>query len=440
MTKRPAKTTETTTTETKTAPSPLDAAIAQTEKRMAYVPKGETDEITLTIGTVREFLAVKTSSGKSPSQQDIVKFMMMCKSRGLNPWVGDAYLIGYDGNNGPVFSLITAVQALYKRAEINRNYDGIQSGVIVRDKESRKVTHRKGDYYDLEIEDLVGGWAKVYRKDRKKPDSDSLNLRVYDTKRSQWKKDPAGMICKVAESSALRKAFPSEVGGLYIQAELQAELDNSAADLPTASATAAADPDAPAVDLAAQMEGLPDAKPEKKKKPAKKEEGLGDAEIKTELESLGMTEDDYDIDAVCQSMIGFPRSEVRKLLQGIQSRKHPNWEQFVYEDEEAAEAEVAEVAETPAPADRPYDKEPEPEPGLPPGILDLSAAAQDIYSRIVTYKRPSDIARYYTQVKDLDFPMSESKHFRKWAHDKIMDLTDGQKTLADYLVDAPASD
>ncbi len=187
-------------------------------KVISYVPLGGKNTVELTMGMVKKFLCVPTRNGNIATDSDIVKFMMLCKARELDPWVGDAYLVGYDSNDGPVFSLITAAQALLKRAEISPEYNGMQSGVVVADKEN-VVTYRDGDLV-LDGETLVGGWARCHRKDREYPSFDALKLSTFTTGKSRWNKDPAGMIVKCAEASALRKAFPTQLGGLYSNEEM----------------------------------------------------------------------------------------------------------------------------------------------------------------------------------------------------------------------------
>lgn len=186
-------------------------------KSVSFTPLGSEESIELTVAQVKNFLTTPTKSGKMPSNADFVKFMMLCKARKLNPWEGDAYLTGYDMDSGPQFNLITAVQALFKRAEMCDEFDGIQAGVcVVKD---GQVTEREGALISVG-ETLVGGWARCHRKDRRIPFYQSVSLSVYDTKYSRWKKDPAGMIQKVAKSAVLREAFPNHLGGMYIREEM----------------------------------------------------------------------------------------------------------------------------------------------------------------------------------------------------------------------------
>lgn len=124
-----------------------------------------------------------------------------------------------DGKDGPVFSLITAFQAVLKRAELSQQFDGIEGGVIVRGKDG--LHERPGELL-LDGESLVGAWARCYRKDQRVPHYVSVNRRMYDKGRSLWKEDPAAMLVKCAKAKAMREAFPSELGGLVVEGEFSA--------------------------------------------------------------------------------------------------------------------------------------------------------------------------------------------------------------------------
>ncbi len=200
------------------------------DREVEYVPFLAKDPIKLTARMVLRFLCVKTKAGHVCSEDQAVKFVMLCKARGLNPWEGDAYLVGYDSQKyGPQFSLITAHQAFLKRAEVHQEYDGMESGVIVRrthvDAESgecrQQTLELEGDFYETGDE-VIGGWAKVHFKTRKHPSYKRLRRETFDTGYSRWEKDPAGMIVKCAEADALRSAFPNSLGGMYLEGEMPA--------------------------------------------------------------------------------------------------------------------------------------------------------------------------------------------------------------------------
>jgi phage recombination protein Bet len=182
----------------------------------SFVPFGAKEEIGLTVATIRTFIAGKTKKGYAPSDVQCLKFIMLCKARALNPWEGDAFLVGYDNEKeGPTFSLITAHQAFLKRAEGHPSYDGMESGVIVLNKDGDEE-ERQGDFL-REGERLLGGWAKVHRKDRKVPKYERVELKVYYKDNPFWKRDPAGMIVKTAESHSLSGSFPNTLGGMVLE-------------------------------------------------------------------------------------------------------------------------------------------------------------------------------------------------------------------------------
>lgn len=203
----------------------LPAAPKKTKEDVVvkYAPLGAVEELELKFEYVEKFLVEPTKTGKMPSRADIIKFMMLCKARQLNPWEGDAFLLGYDTDGGAKFSLITAVQAFLKRAELHPEFDGIVSGIIVA--RGSEIIEREGSFYMPGDEVIVGGWAKAYRKDRKTVFYASVPLHVYSTGRSRWKVDPGGMIQKVAKSAALRDMFPNQLAQLYLREEFDATVE-----------------------------------------------------------------------------------------------------------------------------------------------------------------------------------------------------------------------
>jgi phage recombination protein Bet len=194
-----------------------EAVIKNEDKGVEFIPHGSQDKVKLTIAMVRNLIAVKTKSGKTCSDQDAIKFVAMCQARRLNPFEGDAFLIGYDGKDGPTFSLITAHQAFLKRAETNVEYDGMKSGIIV--EQDGEMKDLEGDFY-TENQKVVGGWATVYFKNRKQPMHKRIRLKRFQKSFGVWADDSAGMICKCAEADALRSSFPTLLGGLYLKEEL----------------------------------------------------------------------------------------------------------------------------------------------------------------------------------------------------------------------------
>jgi phage recombination protein Bet len=209
----------------------MSTAIQTTEdKPMSFVPYGGADAIKLSVAIIQNLIAVPTKSGKTCSKRDAIKFMMLCQARRLNPFEGDCFLVGYDGKNGPEFSLITAHQAFLKRAEIHPEYDGMRSGIIIlKDEESGLTEDVEGDFH-LPNQTVVGGWATVYFKSRKHPTTRRIRMARFNKGFAQWQVDAAGMIVKCAEADALRSSFPTMLGGLYMQDEVALDVKSSKAD------------------------------------------------------------------------------------------------------------------------------------------------------------------------------------------------------------------
>lgn len=171
------------------------------------------------------FTDVKNYLCDKASDTDCKIFLETCKAYHLNPFTKDAYLIKYSDNDPA--TIVLGKNCYLKLAESNPNYDGFEAGIIVLNAKSGDIIQREGALaYDGE--DLLGGWAKVYRKDRSRPSYSEVKLSEYDTHKSLWS-DNGGkkstMIRKVAISQAMREAFPTTFGSLYDESEVSVHVD-----------------------------------------------------------------------------------------------------------------------------------------------------------------------------------------------------------------------
>ena len=140
-------------------------------------------------------------------------FLETCRQYKLNPFTKEAHLIHYDNNSDATASSIVLGKACYMQmAERHPQYDGFEAGVIVM--ANGQLFNREGAVV-YEGEELLGGWARVYRKDRSRPYYEEVPLKEYDKGQSKWKEAPATMIRKVALVHALREAFPTNIQGMY---------------------------------------------------------------------------------------------------------------------------------------------------------------------------------------------------------------------------------
>lgn len=197
--------------------APKRAAAAKNKaQEVVYEANGK--KLTLTPGMVKKYLV--SGDADRVTDQEIVTFMQMCANAGLDPWLREAYCIKY--GNEPA-TMVTGKEAFQKRADADPNFDGQEAGIVVLDPDGI-LQHREGALL-LEGETLVGGWAKVWRKDRTHPSTVECSLSEYIGRKKdgqpnrQWSGKPATMIRKVALVQALREAFPARLGGLYASEE-----------------------------------------------------------------------------------------------------------------------------------------------------------------------------------------------------------------------------
>lgn len=190
--------------------------------------------MTVTFDDVRNFIC------KEATIAECRIFLETCKQYHLNPFTKEAYLIHYDNKNGDTASTIVLGKTCYmKMAEAHPQYDGFEAGVIVLVPEVGELIHREGSII-YKGEELVGGWAKTYRKDRSRPFYEEVNFSEYDTKKSLWVTKPATMIRKVALVHTLREAFPATFGGLIDESEVPVEAEADFRELPAEEAAGAA--------------------------------------------------------------------------------------------------------------------------------------------------------------------------------------------------------
>lgn len=175
-------------------------------------------DVKLSYQIVKNFL---TKGNGNVTNQDLTQFISICKYNQLNPFLNEAYLVKFGDTPA---QMIVSKEALMKRAEACESYEGIQAGVIVM--RNNEPVELEGCFF-LDTDKLVGGWAKVYRNDRKFPVIAKVQFTEYDKKQSTWKDKPSTMISKVAKVQALREAFPTQLGAMYT-AEEQGINENAA--------------------------------------------------------------------------------------------------------------------------------------------------------------------------------------------------------------------
>jgi len=148
------------------------------------------------------------------------KFLVLCRERNLNPFLDEVYLISSERDGKFYFTIVVSKDVFTTRASQNNLCDGFASGVVVLN-ENGELIEREGSLV-LQSEQLVGGWATVYRKDwGKVAMKKTVGLKEYGKNTRAWREMPATMVAKVALVQALRDAFPAEFSGLYTEEEMK---------------------------------------------------------------------------------------------------------------------------------------------------------------------------------------------------------------------------
>jgi len=166
------------------------------------------EEVKLTGNTVKNYLV---RGNGEVSDQELVMYINLCKYQKLNPFLNEAYLVKFGQQPAQI---IVSKEAFMKRAENHPKYEGFAAGIIVeRDDDLVEVEGA----VKLSKDKLIGGWAKIYRSDRKHPVTTRISLEEFSKGQATWKQMPLNMIRKSAIVNAQREAFPDTLGALYTE-------------------------------------------------------------------------------------------------------------------------------------------------------------------------------------------------------------------------------
>lgn len=176
------------------------------ERATEFEVNGEAVKLT---GTMVKSYLVRGNG--AVSDQELVMFINLCKYQKLNPFLNEAYLVKFGSQPAQI---IVSKEAFMKRAENHPKYEGFSAGIIV---------EREGELVEVEgavkltKDKLIGGWAKIYRSDRKHPVTTRISLEEFSKGQATWKQMPLNMIRKSAIVNAQREAFPETLGALYTE-------------------------------------------------------------------------------------------------------------------------------------------------------------------------------------------------------------------------------
>jgi len=154
---------------------------------------------------------VKNQIAKNATDMELKSFIYQCERTGLDPFSRQIYFI--KGNDGKV-QIQTSIDGFRLIAERSDKYEGQTEALWC---------GADGVWKDIWISEGYPVAAKigVYKKGFREPLYAIAHWKEYFANPGfMHKKMPALMLSKVAESLALRKAFPNEMSGLYTQEEM----------------------------------------------------------------------------------------------------------------------------------------------------------------------------------------------------------------------------
>lgn len=205
-----------------------EEAIATKQKAVVQW-KGE--PITITFQDVKNYICPLATN------QEAAIFLKTCQSLQLNPFANECYLIKYDERDKAAF--VIAIDSYLKAAETSKDYDGCEAGIILKDG-GGKLDLREGAFIlDDEWDKLVGGWAKVFRKDREHPTYIAVHkaecikyTRGGEPTKFWSKHNQPWMLRKTALKRALVEAFPSLFIGTLATAEVAGDIEGEYREIP----------------------------------------------------------------------------------------------------------------------------------------------------------------------------------------------------------------
>lgn len=165
---------------------------------------------------------IRKAAAQNATDDEFKTFMYLCTTYNLDPLKKEIYFIKYAGRS----TIITSRDGYLKIANLNENFDGIESDVVYQG----DVLNKKDDgslhisygpeHLAFDKSKLTGAFCSVFRKDRTKATTVFVSIKEYYKKDAPiWQQYTNAMILKVAEAMALKRAFA--ISGLVTREEIE---------------------------------------------------------------------------------------------------------------------------------------------------------------------------------------------------------------------------
>lgn len=193
-----------------------------TTKKLETIDKSGIAKIALETGySENSVLVLKRMVAKDTSDTELMYFLSVAKSVGLNPFNKEIWCYK-DGKNNVI--IFTGRDGLLKMAQSNPTYGGIRSAEVRKNDEfeidiaNGRIHHKVVTLSSADRGDIIGAYAIVFRKEGEST-IEMADFARYNKPYGVWKTHPEEMIKKVAESHALKKAFG--LSGLQIEDDFE---------------------------------------------------------------------------------------------------------------------------------------------------------------------------------------------------------------------------
>lgn len=166
---------------------------------------------------------IRKTAFPDSSDDELSLFLHVANTSGLDPLRRQLHPLRLQGR----LVFVADINGLQARAAKEPDFEGLLHAVVY-EKDKFIFDHKTGEVVEHMSNPFgqngkpLGAWAICFRKG-KKPFVSLVRFEEYNnTKNPLWIGKPGVMIDKCAKSSALRIAYPEQLGGIYERAELDA--------------------------------------------------------------------------------------------------------------------------------------------------------------------------------------------------------------------------